>query len=90
MGALWLLAIIVKVMDSYDLDLKQKKRLHNAKFVTRLAKRRQEYIILNRGMMETEIRAFTTDQRSIQRALKTTKFIQSQPIVIIKDGYIPF
>ena len=74
----------------YDLDLKQKKRLNNVKFVTRLAKRRMENIIRNRGTMETEIRAFTTDQRSIQTALKTTKFTQSQPIVIIKDGYIPF
>ena len=64
--------------------------MNNVKFVTRLAKQRLESITLNRGMMETEIRAFTTDQLSIQKVLKTTKFIQSQPIVIIKDGYVPF
>ena len=64
--------------------------MNNVKFVTRLAKRRLENIIRNRGMMETEILAFTTAQRLSQKVSKTTKFIRSQPIAIIKDDYIPF
>ena len=76
-------------MDTYDLDLKQKRRLNSVKYVTRLVKRRLENTILNRGTMGTETHACTTAQRSSLMDLKTTKFIQSQPIVTFK-GEPPF
>ena len=63
--------------------------MNNAKYVTRRAKRRQENTILNRGTMGTETHASTTAHRSNQMGLKTTKFIQSQPIVTFK-GDPPF
>ena len=77
-------------MDTYDLNLKQKKRLNNVKYVTRLAKRRLENTILNRGTTGMETHACTTAQRSILKGSQTTKFIQSQPIVTVCNGVVPF
>ena len=76
-------------MGIYDLNLKQKKQLRNVKYVTRLAKRRLENTILNRGTTGTETRAFTTAQRWSLKGSQTTKFIQSQPIVTVSNGQEP-
>jgi len=92
MGALWLYAIIVKVMDTYDLDLKARQQLTNVKFVTRRAKLRMMKTLNKLGMMETELLACTLDHRSrLKRvmALKTTKFIQSKPVVTVSNGQEP-
>ena len=60
--------------------------MNNAKYVTRRAKLRMMNTFLNHGKTATETHACTTDRRWMEkmRALKTTKFIQSSPIVIFK------
>jgi hypothetical protein len=92
MGALWLYAIIVKETDIYDLDLKQKKRLNNVKFVTRLARQRMMNTIIKHGQTACQMKQHHSimDRHLIQKVLKTTKFIQSTPIVTIRKGIIPF
>ena len=92
MGALWLYAIIVKVMDTYDLGLKQKKRLNSVKFVTRRAKLRMMNTTIKHGQTacQTKQHHSIMDRHSNQKALKTTKFIQSKPVVTVSNGIIPF
>jgi|TARA_R100000084_G_scaffold78095_1_gene35606 hypothetical protein len=70
---------------------KQKKALSNAKFVTRKAKLRMMNILDRRGVMgfQTNTHHSTGDHRWIQKGLKTTKFIQSKPVVKFK-GEPPF
>ena len=71
---------------------KQKKALSSAKFVTRRAKLRMMNTFFNHGKMEKETHVYTTDHRWIQKmmkASKTTKFIDSKPVVKFK-GEPPF
>ena len=65
--------------------------MNNAKYVTRRAKLRMMNTFLNHGKMATETHARTTDHRWItkMKALKTTKFIQSKPIVTVSNGQEP-
>tara|TARA_A100000172_G_scaffold77895_2_gene62814 strand:+ start:1742 stop:1981 length:240 start_codon:yes stop_codon:yes gene_type:complete len=71
---------------------KQKKALSNAKFVTRKAKLRMINTLNKLGMMETELLACTLAhllRLKKEMDLKTTKFIQSKPVVKFK-GEPPF
>jgi hypothetical protein len=77
-------------MGFYVLDLKQKKMLHNVKYATRLAKLRRGYIINSHGKMGMETQSCTTDHRSMAANSKTTKFIQSKPLVRVINGIVPF
>ncbi len=67
--------------------------MNNAKFVTRRAKLRMMNTLNKLGMMDTELLACTLDHRSRykeMKALKTTKFIESKPILTVSNGIIPF
>ena len=79
-------------MDPDDLDLKQKKRLNNVKFVTRRAKLRMMHTIIKHGQTACQMKQHHSimDRHLIQKALKTTKFIQSKPVVTVSNGIIPF
>ena len=71
---------------------KQKKALNNAKFVTRRAKQRMMNTTTSLGttaqvvLQSTTVRRLTSKE---MKALKTTKFIDSKPIVKFK-GEPPF
>ena len=66
--------------------------MNNAKFVTRRAKQRMENIITSLGttaqvvLPSTTVRHLTYKE---MKALKTTKFIESKPVTIVK-GHVPF
>ena len=66
--------------------------MNNAKFVTRRAKLRMMNTLNKLGMMDTELLACTSDRHlRLKRvtALKTTKFIQTKPIVTVSNGQEP-
>ena len=66
--------------------------MNNAKYVTRLAKRRRAYTTTSLGttaqvvIPSTTVRHLTYKE---MKALKTTKFIESKPVIKVK-GYVPF
>jgi len=65
--------------------------LNNAKFVTRRAKQRMMNTFIKHGQTELQMKQLHSimDRHLIQRDLKTTKFIESKPIIKVK-GYVPF
>ena len=65
--------------------------MNNAKYVTRRAKLRMMNTIIKHGQMECQMKQHHSimDRHLIQRDLKTTKFIESKPIIKVK-GYVPF
>ena len=79
-------------MDTYDSNLKQKKALRNAKFVTRRAKQRRAYTTTSIGTTAQVVLASTTVRHLTSKEtsdLKTTKFIQSSPISTVRKGEEP-
>ena len=65
--------------------------MNNAKFVTRQAKQRMMNTFIKHGQTELQMKQLHSimDRHLIQRDLKTTKFIESKPIIKVK-GYVPF
>ena len=65
--------------------------MNNAKFVTRRAKQRMMNTFIKHGQTELQMKQLHSimDRHLIQRDLKTTKFIESKPIIKVK-GYVPF
>ena len=74
----------------YEYTGKQMNQLNNVKYATRLAKLRKGYIINSHGKMGMETQSCTTDHRSMAANSKTTKFIQSKPLVRVINGIVPF
>ena len=66
--------------------------MNNVKFVTRRAKLRMMNTIASLGTMDTDHQASILDLRWMERMkrLKTTKFIQSKPVVTVCNGQVPF
>lgn len=66
--------------------------MNNVKYVTRRAKLRMMNTIVKLGTTATDHRAFTSDLHWTARMkrLKTTKFIQSKPVVTVCNGQVPF
>ena len=62
------------------LDSNVKKQLHNAKYVTRLAKQRMMNTIIKHGQMAQQMRQphSIMDRHLIRKDLKTTKFMPSK------------
>ena len=67
-------------MDILKLNSSVKKQLHNAKYVTRLAKQRMMSTIIKHGQMVQQMRQphSIMDRHLIQKDLKTTKFMPSR------------
>ena len=67
------------------------KRSNNAKFVTRRAKLRMMNTIIKHGQMAQQMRQphSIMDRHLTPKALKTTKFIASNPVIKF-DGEPPF
>ena len=65
--------------------------MNNAKFVTRRAKQRMMNTFIKHGQTELQMKQLHSimDRHLIQRDLKTTKFIESKPVTIVK-GHVPF
>ena len=65
--------------------------MNNAKFVTRRAKQRMMNIIIKHGQTALQMKQphSILDRHLIQKDLKTTKFIESKPVIKVK-GYVPF
>ena len=65
--------------------------MNNVKFVTRRAKQRMMNTFIKHGQTELQMKQLHSimDRHLIQRDLKTTKFIESKPIIKVK-GYVPF
>ena len=67
--------------------------MNNAKYVTRLAKQRMMNTTASLGTTAEVVIPSTTVRRLTSKetkALKTTKFIQSRPVVTVSNGIIPF
>ena len=67
--------------------------MNNAKYVTRRAKLRMMNTITSLGTTAEVILPYTTVRRLTSKemkALKTTKFTQSRPVVTVSNGKIPF
>ena len=67
--------------------------MNNAKYVTRRAKQRMMNTITSLGTTAEVILPSTTVRRLTykeMKALKTTKFTQSKPVVTVSNGIIPF
>ena len=67
--------------------------MNNAKYVTRLAKQRRAYTTTSIGTTAQVVIPSTTVRRLTSketRDLKTTKFIQSSPILTVRKGKVPF
>ena len=66
--------------------------MNNVKFVTRRAKLRMMNTIVKLGTTATDHRASISDLRWTEKMkrLKTTKFIQSKPVVTVCNGQVPF
>ena len=67
--------------------------MNNVKFVTRRAKLRMMNTIASLGTMDTDHQASTTVRHLTykeMKALKTTKFTQSKPVVTVYNGQVPF
>ena len=65
--------------------------MNNAKFVTRRAKQRMMNTFIKHCQTELQMKQLHSimDRHLIQKDLKTTKFIESKPIIKVK-GYVPF
>ena len=66
--------------------------MNNAKYVTRRAKQRMMNTITSIGTTAEVVIPSTTVRRLTSKemkALKTTKFIESKPVIKVK-GYVPF
>mgnify|MGYP003109320236 CR=1 FL=1 len=73
-------------------NLNVKKQIKNAKYVTRRAKQRKAYTTYSLGTTAQVILPSTTVRHLTykeMKRLKTTKFIQSKPVLEFK-GEIPF
>ena len=67
--------------------------MNNAKYVTRRAKLRMMNTIVSLGTPAQVVLPSTTVRRLTykeMKALKTTKFTQSKPVVTVSNGIIPF
>ena len=65
--------------------------MNNAKYVTRRAKLRMMSTIIKHGQTEYQMRQHLSimDRRLIQNVLKTTKFMESSPVVTVSNGQEP-
>ena len=65
--------------------------MNNAKYVTRRAKLRMMNTIIKHGQMECQMKQHHSimDRHLIQKALKTTKFMESSPVVTVSNGQEP-
>ena len=74
-------------------NLNVKKQIKNAKYVTRRAKQRKAYTTTSIGttaqvvIPSTTVRHLTYKEMKV---LKTTKFTQSNPVVTVCNGKVPF
>ena len=67
--------------------------MNNAKFVTRRAKLRMMNTITSLGMTDRgHVACIMAHHLRLKemKALKTTKFIESKPILTVSNGIIPF
>ena len=67
--------------------------MNNAKYVTRLAKQRRAYTTTSIGTTAQVVIPSTTVRHLTYKevkALKTTKFTQSKPVVTVCNGKVPF
>ena len=67
--------------------------MNNAKYVTRRAKLRMMNTIASLGTTAEVVHPSITVRHLTykeMKALKTTKFIQSRPVVTVSNGKIPF
>ena len=73
------------------LDSRQKKPLNSVRFVTHKGTSLKIGITTKRGVVGYRMKSITSigDHHLTQNRLKTTKFIQSKPIVDVKKGEEP-
>jgi len=83
--------IIVKEMDMSDYHLKQKRSLTSVRFVTHKGISWKISTTTKRGVMGYRMKSPHTigDHHWTQNRLKTTRFIQSNPVVEVKKGEEP-
>ena len=78
-------------MDTFGWHLKQKNQLNSVRFVTHKGNSMKVSTTTKRGVVGFRMKEITTtgDRLWTQNRLKTTRFIQSKPIVDVKKGEEP-
>ena len=78
-------------MDTFGWHLKQKNQLNSVRFVTHKGNSMKVSTTTKRGVVGFRMNQITSigDHLWTQNRLKTTRFIQSKPIVDVKKGEEP-